>query len=263
MSGGDPTKKLQALVKRLRTDHGELGETPPEVPALPEDPGPLLRLFLHSMLLWEASTSQAASAMKRIAERVVDVNELRVCFAPEVAEMLGDRYPRAQERAERLRASMNEIYRREHALSLERVSQLPKKDARKYLESIEGVPGFVSARVTLLGLGQHAMPCDERLHDLLVAEGAIEKDVSPDGAGAWLERQTKAGEGVATHALLQRYSDEHGTSAARKPKPAPEPASKPLPKKAKPVAAKPAGEAAKPRKSPAKPASAKKASKGS
>lgn len=221
MSAPDPSKKLQSLLKRLKTEFGE-GEALGSVPAgLPDEFGRVLPQLIYSALVWEASRSQAAGALRRLGEQVVDLNELRVCFATEIAAMLGERYPRAQERAERLRAMLTEIYKREHGLNIDRLESLSKRDARTYLETLDGMTEFVCARVVLLSLGGHAIPCDERLRDLLAGEGVLGAETPTNEAAAWLERQVRAGDGASVSQLFQAYSDAHGSSAKKEKKPEP------------------------------------------
>lgn len=247
MTTSDPSKKLQTLVKRLRTEYGEPGDAPFTPPLTPDEFGPVLHQFLYAMLLWDSTTSHATHAAKRLADAVVDLNELRICFAEELADLLGERYPRCKERAQRLKAALTEIYRREHSLSLERVAQMNKRDARTYLETLDGVPGYVAHRVLLVCVGGHAVPCDTRLHHLLEDEKAIEPGLTTEEASAWLEHQFKSGEGPEAHFLLQHWSDNNTPSPRKEKKPEPTPPAK-RPTEVKPV--KP--EAAKGAKKPAK-----------
>lgn len=169
---------------------------------------PVLVEFIRSMLLWEATLAKAASAMKRFEQHLVDVNELRICMPAELVKLLGDRYPRAEERAVRLRTALNDVFRREHAVTLEHLPALAKKDAREYLESLEGVPGFVSARVHLVSIGGHAAPVDRRIAACLTDAGFVEADAAPDIAASLLERKVQAGEMLETYALLQAWADD-------------------------------------------------------
>src|SRR6185295_6840714 len=83
----DPTKKLAALLKKLKGQHAAL-EAPGVIPEPPDEFDALVHQLLFSMLLWEASTGQARSAIKRVRDSVVDYNELRVCVPDEVAHVM-------------------------------------------------------------------------------------------------------------------------------------------------------------------------------
>jgi len=188
-------------------------------PAAAEE-DPLVQELVFSFLLWDASTTQARNLMKRLCETFVDLNELRVCLADELAEVFGDRYPRAWERAQRLRATLHDLYKREHGMRLSHLAQSGKRDTRGYLDSLDGIPAFVAARMFLLGFGGHAIPCDSRLVELLADEGAIDKDMTdPADAGSWLERQIRAADAQEAGLLLQAWSDEKGSAPKREKRP--------------------------------------------
>lgn len=214
----DPGKRFVGLIKRLR---GEFGAPPPPAAAEPGPPAeadPIVDQMLFSFLLWETTTTHATAAQKRLREAFVDLNELRVCFPEEISAAIGERIPKSRERATRLRAALNDIYRREHGLSLQRLADLPKREARTYMESLEGMPSFVAARVSLVALGGHAIPVDERLLALLVQERALEADMGTEEACSWLERQVRANEVVETYFLLRSWADEEGGSSKRERK---------------------------------------------
>lgn len=252
MSPTDPSKALVSLLKRLKSQHGELLHqpiaawltpkvipvpvtlpagadpvaSPAEEPAHPAllppsaDEDPLLQELVYSFLLWDATTTQARTLMRRISDTFVDSNELRVCLADELADVMGDRYPRAWERSHRLRASLQDLYKREHGMRLTPLTTANKRDIRGYLDSLDGIPPFVAARVFLVGFGGHAVPCDSRLADLLADEGAIDsKMTDPAEAGAWLERHIRAAESLEAGLLLQAWSDEKGTAPKREKRP--------------------------------------------
>jgi hypothetical protein len=133
-AAADPAlKALTSLLKRLG-DQVKLPQPPVPDPALIEPTEPLLGEFLRSMLVWEARCADAAAALKRVAASVVDFNELRVCLPDEIVAMLGPAYPRVQERALRLRAALSELYVREHAVTLQPLAGLSKRDAKAYLD---------------------------------------------------------------------------------------------------------------------------------
>lgn len=210
MSANSHADKLHALLRRLRTRYGaqiaRAEAVSPGAPA-PGEADPLLEL-VNAFLLWECNRQKAELAMKRIASAVVDVNELRVCFPDEIVSILGARYPRVEERAMRLRASLNDIYIREHAVTLSKLRAASKRDAWKYLSTLDGMPQFVAARVLLMALGGHAAPVDERLLARLIAEGVAEPDATIEQAAGILERAIKAGDSVESHQLLLAWAED-------------------------------------------------------
>lgn len=224
MTTPDAAKKFATLLKKLK------GVTPLPEP-LPDpvptwlEPG--VEELIFSMLVWDARTSQAREAIVRLRAGVVDYNELRVCFPEEIRQLLGDRYPKAAERAARIRAALNDIYKREHKVTLQPVLSAGKRDARQYLETLDGVPPFAAARVFLSACSGHAMPVDDRIRDFLAEERVIAATEDPESVSSWLERQLKAGEAAAAYGSLQSAADELTRKPAKSAKESKETGEKP------------------------------------
>ncbi len=200
---------LSALLKRLRKDFKV------EAPSAPSDP---MEELVRSFLLYDSTSAKADNAYKRIRSTVVDFNDLRACLNEELVAMLGERYPGGEERATRLRATLHDIFKREHAVSLESLRAMQKRDARAYLVSLDGMAPFVAARVVLLSLGGHAAPVDERLVDALIDEEVVEPGSDVAKAAGVLERAIKATEAVEAHLLLWEWSSGGARGKGGRPK---------------------------------------------
>jgi len=174
--------------------------------------------FVYSSLLWDSTHAKAATAFKRIKSSTVDYNDFRVGSYEEIIAILGERYPKVSHRAERLRASLNDIYGKQHAVCLESLAQMGKREARAFLDELEGAIPFVTARVMLTSFDAHAIPVDERTHGLLVSEGVLEEGVDIPKAIGILERAVKAADGPKAHEKLQAWSESGGKSGAKAPR---------------------------------------------
>lgn len=231
MSVSEATANLNTLLKRLRDSHAEAAAphlrvlpadaTPdaarPFVPPSPttiEPDEPLLGHLLMSLLLWENTTAKAEASLRKLEAAVVDFNELRHCMPDELAKVLGEKTPKVGERSLRLRTALNKLYAREHRMSLSHLHALPARDARLYLESLEGLPTYVAARVTLVGLGGHAAPVDSRICRRLVEAKVVAESATPDAAAAALEKKLKPADLPEAYALLQAWADEGAFAAA-------------------------------------------------
>ena len=170
--------------------------------------------LVYAFLLWEGTRQRANAAYKRLVDAFVDFNDLRVAKPRDVAALLGKTYPHAEERAVRLLTVLNEIYLREYEVSLTKVLEGSKREAKKYLDSLEGMAPFVAARLMLYGAGGHAIPVDERLLSVLIAGGVFEDGTSLDDASGSLERSVRAADGMSTADSLQQLSDQ-GVKAAK------------------------------------------------
>lgn len=189
---------LASLLKKI-------GQTPPPPSSSDDDP---LKALVMSFLMWETTSQRAAAGYEAVICQVVDLNDLRVSMPHEVAEWLGPDYPRALDRTQRLRAVLRDIYLREHAVSLDKLRRLGKREVRKYLESLEGIPPYVAARVALLCFGAHAVPVDDQLRARLIEVGAADASTELPGLAAWLTRQIRAEDSPAAHHAFQNWVEE-------------------------------------------------------
>lgn len=166
-----------------------------------------IHLLLYSMLLWESTPTAAQRALTCLYASFVDLNEMRIAYAHELAATCFENDRFALERAERLCVVLNNIYIRQHQVDIDHLAERTKREVREYLESLEGMPRFVAARVTLLGFDGHAIGCDELLAEKLKAAGVVDPSLKTEHIGRWLERQLKAGQASKAVLLLERLRD--------------------------------------------------------
>lgn len=198
MSSSERADQWQSLLDAISKDEHAIEERE----ALEE--------FVLAFLEWEADAARAERAIARILQKTVNLNEFRAMAPEDAVAVIGKTYPRVRERAERLLLALNEVFKREDALTLEPCLAMPKRESRKYLESLEGCPGFVAARVTLLCAGGHAIPVDERLVGMLEGAGVAEPGESPDRVASFLERQVKSGDGLHAYLALRAWAERGG-----------------------------------------------------
>ena len=214
------------------------------------------QVLIQSFLIWEWNGARASSTWSRMVEDVTDLNELRVTVVDDYLEYFGGGCPRAEERADRLRATLRGVFHREHSTDLSGPAGGPKKEFREYLDSLEGMTPFVAARTALISAGSHAVPIDERTLRLLVKSGVIDPDATVESASQTMSRLVTAANGLDSHLALQMLSEkERATPVMDLPGTVPE---EPKPKKAKAASVKKKTTS---KASPAKPAAKKASSK--
>jgi endonuclease III len=202
----DGAKKFAGLLRKLK-------KSPlPE----PDQSTDAVEVLIKSFLIWDSTTSKASGAYKRIMERVVDYNDLRVTMSHEIVEWIGPRYPRAQERCQRIRAALQHTYKREHAVSLDRLHSLGRREVKHYLRSLDGISPYVADRVTLLCFEAHCVPVDERLRKALITAAVCDDTVTVNDLSSWLARQVKAANSTETHYVLQAWTDRPGSVSKKK-----------------------------------------------
>ncbi len=173
--------------------------------------------LVYAYLLWESNSTAASAAFDRIKSRVVDFNDFRVCLPPEMIEIIGARYPAAALRCNLLRATLNDLYHREHVVSFARALALGKREAKVYVESLQGIPSFVSARVLLMVFGVHGVPVDEQGRACLIEAGVFGADATLADISAWLPRNVKADDAAKVAHAIQTCVDQTTARRTRSP----------------------------------------------
>ncbi len=173
----------------------------------PQPLAPIAQLTL-GFLQWNATTKAADDAFDAIIPSMVDYNELRVTHLGELVAMLGQTYPRAQERMQRLLETLNEIYLREHKTDLLSLKGKSKKEIKQYLETLPGIPYYCVAQVTLICFAGHALPVDDHLASLLIEQAIAQEGASPKTIANFLEKQVRSSDALAVYALLQAWADD-------------------------------------------------------
>jgi len=163
---------------------------------------------IYSHLLWNASTKQALSAYKKLIEAAVDFNDLRMNHVYETVELIGSNYPMAEERAKRMKAVLNTIYRREHGMHVNSLEGAGKREIREYFDTLDGITPFVSCRVISICYGVAAVPVDDRTLSHLIEQEIVHHASNIVEVTSWLGRQVKAAEVCEVHVSLHSWSED-------------------------------------------------------
>lgn len=165
MTVADP-KKLHAVLKRLAHDASAEGGGLPADEHMTEATDrfdPAVHELVLSILCHHTSLHAAHASFKRLRSQFVDLNELRIAHASEIAEATGERpSPARDERALRLQAVLRDLFDRECDLSLEHARTLKAPELREYVLSLDGATPFAALRVLSLHLHQPLVAIDER-----------------------------------------------------------------------------------------------------
>jgi endonuclease III len=121
--------ELRSLFKKLMRD-----EKPP-----PRESMDALQALVRGAMSYDVPDNKAGDAMKAINREFVDLNELRVATDLEIQELLGVRYPQIEKRVAMITQSLNNIFEREHTLSLDRFKAVNKKETRQFIRELPGV----------------------------------------------------------------------------------------------------------------------------
>ena len=198
-SDSPQAKKFFSLIKKIKSQYDL--EAPVKI-------DPAIQLAI-SFLSWNATLAKADTAYASLMEELVDINELRVSLESEVMEIIGKSYPQVDERLTRMRESLNEVFKREHATAMSSIASKGKKEQRAYLDTLPGMVPYVASQVALLSFGAHAIPIDDKLNYLLTQEGILDEGTPTTDVESALIRVVKAADAMDTHLALQAWSDEH------------------------------------------------------
>ena len=190
---------LRSLFRKL------MKECKPE-PRKPQDP---LHALVRGAMSFDVPDARAEDAMKVVGQEFVDLNELRVATELEVQDLLGSRYPEIVRRVLMITQALNNIFEREHTLSLDRLKTVSKRDARQFLRELPGVHPFVEAYVMLFAFDGHSVPVDDQTLSYLKAQGIVEEGTSVDEAQRFVEHAVKAEECHELYACLRRNAQTH------------------------------------------------------
>ncbi len=210
MKGGtEYAKRVKKVYKRLRG-----AATDDASPDPPELVDPLEQLML-GLLGAEGDSSDAAKALRQLTAQMIDLNEVRVSSVHEIAAVIRRSVPNSTECARNIRRSLNDIFQREHRVSLESLSTRGRREARQYLESLNGATPFAVALVLMRSLGAHAIPVSNPLLEALRAADLVDQAASVAEVQAFLERNIPAAEGRFFCDAMGKLVEEHAERAAK------------------------------------------------
>jgi endonuclease III len=197
---------LKHLYKRLLRD-GKPAAIEPMEP---------LDALVRGAMSYDVSDTRAQEAMRAIGKEFVDLNELRVATDLEIQELLGQRYPAIEQRVAMITQALNNIFEREHTMSLNRLKTVSKREARQFLRELPEIHPFVEAYVMLMSLEGHAFPVDDAIVAVLRENEIVEENTALDESQRFVEHHLKAEEAYEFYALV-RVASQDGNKRKSKP----------------------------------------------
>jgi endonuclease III len=205
----NPSKHADALRSLNRS---LLKQVKPE-PIVPQEP---LKAFVRAAMSFDVPDDKANSAVRLIEREFVDLNELRVATDLEIQELLGVRYPQIERRVAMITQGLNYIFEKEHTLSLDRLKEISRRDARNFLRELPDVHPFVEAYVMLHCFDGHAVPIDDEILAMLRDEEVVEEDTDLEEAQRFVEHHLKTGEAYPFFVAARQVAFEEGRKSKKK-----------------------------------------------
>jgi endonuclease III len=199
-NAGKHADDLRALMKRLVKER-KPAERQPQEP---------LKALVRGAMSFDVPDARVDEIMRALDTEFVDLNELRVATDLEIQEMLGARYPDIERRVGMITTALNNIFEREHTLSLDRLKTISKRDARQFLRELPEIHPFVEAYVMLFAFDGHAFPTDDETLEFLKGHHVVEESTSLDECQRFVEHHLKAEECYDFFACLRAGALEGG-----------------------------------------------------
>jgi len=215
-------KRIRFLFDKLRA---ETDKTAP-----PESTEPVPQL-LRSILSVDSTPNHADKALTSLSDVMVDINEVRVSSAEEIAAHFKEFIPDALPCAVRCHDALNDIFRKTNGLTLNSLMGLGRREARQFLDELAGADPYSAASVMLWSLGGHAVPVDNRLLKVLKRAEFVDPDATVAEVQAFLERHVQAHEAREFCALTQKLTLARANQLAGAKGVPPTPASRSKPTK--------------------------------
>jgi len=127
------SKKIQRLYRSLNRKYPKPQKITHDEPA---------DAIVYAIISDELSEKAAQSAIKKIADYFVDLNDLRVSQAEEMVEMLGGDTPVTRDIASTIARVLRAIFNEYHRVSLESLKRMGKRPAKQALEKMDGTSRF-------------------------------------------------------------------------------------------------------------------------
>jgi endonuclease III len=197
--------KLNLKLENLKRTLARLIKAAPARRVPPTDP---LARLVRAFLEYDCDDARAEVADRKLQNNMVDMNELRVTPAIELASLLGVRYPFAEQRCSALHRTLQSIFDREHQMKLDRVRDLKKGEIRPYFQSLGGISPYVEAVVVLDCFDVPAAPVDTKLLLWLISKDALPEGTDVRQAQHIIEKHLKATELLDFHLGARKELDD-------------------------------------------------------
>ena len=204
------SRKVQRLYRSLKRKY----QKPEKV--VYDEP---LDAIVYAVISAELSETAAQSAVKRVADNFIDLNDLRVSLMEEIVEVLGTDTPVTRNMASTLTSVLRGAFDEYNTVSLEALKKIGKRPARQILEKMGSTSPFIVDYCILTSLQGHAIPLTRKMVEYLRSNQLVHPDADEQQIKGFLARQISAEKAYEFYALLRRHSESHkAETKARKVK---------------------------------------------
>jgi endonuclease III len=175
----------------------------------------VLESIIYGVCHEGTTREQAEQALSRFREQFFDWNEVRVSSIEEIQDVLAGQDD-AEERANRLRRFLRQLFEKTYDFSLDSLTKKPLKDSVALLKEYDAMESdYVLATVIQQGLGGHALPVDVPIRRGLARLGVVKETDDPHEVRSHMERAVPKNRGTEFVDLMEELT--HDTCVAGPP----------------------------------------------
>jgi len=164
------------------------------------------RQLLWFVLLEESTEDAVRDAIQKIDQEFVDLNELRVSMAKEIAQVVRG-VAHAQRKAVRVTKLFNALFLKHNRMDWSFVRSLGVRELRQYFERADGGDAVLGAAAVMMFSAGHAVPADADVRRVLKRLQLIEPEEDAGAVQGFLERAVTREQGYETWASLRRVAE--------------------------------------------------------
>ena len=191
-------RKVRKLYRALKTSQPKVEKVVYDEPE---------EAIVHGILSENMSEAKVKSALKRFDQYFIDYNDLRVSRSEEIIEVLGGDNAVTREVAHSITAALMAGFQKYNVVSLSALKKIGKRQARKILEKMNGVSGFVVDYCMLTALNAHAIPLSAGMIEYLKDNQLVHPDADEQQIEGFLARQISIKNAYEFYVLLRRKSE--------------------------------------------------------
>ena len=175
----------------------------------------VLEAIVYGICHEGTTREQAEQALSRFREQFFDWNEVRVSSIEEIQDILAGQDD-AEERANRLRRFLRQLFEKTYDFALDGLAKKPLKESVALLKEYDAMESdYVLATTIQQGLGGHALPVDVPIRRGLARLGVVGESDDPHEVRSHLERAVPKNRGTEFVDLMEELT--HDTCVAGPP----------------------------------------------
>jgi hypothetical protein len=162
-----------------------------------------IEAIVYAIVSENMDWAETKAMIKKMDRHFVDINDLRVSREEEIMDVLGETDDKTLKTASTMRQVLDAILTKYDSVSLNKLKEMGKRQARKELEEIEGLSSFAANYCFLTSLGGHAVPLTDDMIEYLKDNDLVHPKSKNSDIEGFLERQISAANAYEFYRLLK------------------------------------------------------------